>query len=46
MLKDGLVAFEGNAAELRASTDPYIQTFLVLEDSTSCRAPDRSPGPN
>jgi phospholipid/cholesterol/gamma-HCH transport system ATP-binding protein len=28
MLKDGLVAFEGNAAELRASTDPYIRTFL------------------
>jgi len=28
MLKDGLVTFEGNAAELRASTDPYVQTFL------------------
>jgi phospholipid/cholesterol/gamma-HCH transport system ATP-binding protein len=28
MLKDGLVAFEGNAAELRASKDPYIRTFL------------------
>jgi phospholipid/cholesterol/gamma-HCH transport system ATP-binding protein len=28
MLKDGLITFEGNAAELRASTDPYIQTFL------------------
>jgi phospholipid/cholesterol/gamma-HCH transport system ATP-binding protein len=28
MLKDGLIAFEGNAAELRASKDPYIQTFL------------------
>jgi phospholipid/cholesterol/gamma-HCH transport system ATP-binding protein len=28
MLKDGLVAFEGNAAELRASADPYIRTFL------------------
>ena len=28
MLKDGLIAFEGNAAELRASTDPYVQTFL------------------
>jgi phospholipid/cholesterol/gamma-HCH transport system ATP-binding protein len=28
MLKDGLVAFEGNATEFRASTDPYIQTFL------------------
>jgi len=28
MLKDGLIAFEGNAAELRASTDPYIRTFL------------------
>ena len=24
MLKDGVIAFEGNAAELRASTDPYI----------------------
>ena len=28
MLRDGLIAFEGNAAELRASTDPYIRTFL------------------
>ena len=28
MLKDGVVAFEGNAAELRASTDEYIRTFL------------------
>ena len=28
MLKEGLLAFEGNAAELRASTDPYIRTFL------------------
>jgi phospholipid/cholesterol/gamma-HCH transport system ATP-binding protein len=28
MLKDGLVYFEGNAAELRASTDPYLKTFL------------------
>jgi len=28
MLKDGGVLFEGNAAELRASTDPYIRTFL------------------
>jgi phospholipid/cholesterol/gamma-HCH transport system ATP-binding protein len=28
MLKDGVVAFEGNAAELRASKDPYIRTFL------------------
>jgi phospholipid/cholesterol/gamma-HCH transport system ATP-binding protein len=28
MLKDGLITFEGNAAELRSSTDPYIQTFL------------------
>ena len=28
MLKDGVIIFEGNAAELRASTDPYIQTFL------------------
>ena len=28
MLKDGLIAFEGNAAELRASTDSYIRTFL------------------
>jgi phospholipid/cholesterol/gamma-HCH transport system ATP-binding protein len=28
MLKEGLVAFEGNAAELRAATDPYIRTFL------------------
>lgn len=28
MLKDGGLAFEGNAAELRASTDPYLKTFL------------------
>jgi phospholipid/cholesterol/gamma-HCH transport system ATP-binding protein len=28
MLKDGGIAFEGNAAELRASKDPYLQTFL------------------
>ena len=28
MLKDGRVAFEGHAAELRASRDPYLQTFL------------------
>jgi phospholipid/cholesterol/gamma-HCH transport system ATP-binding protein len=28
MLKDGVITFEGNAAELRASRDPYIQTFL------------------
>ena len=28
MLKDGVVRFEGNASELRASTDPYIRTFL------------------
>jgi phospholipid/cholesterol/gamma-HCH transport system ATP-binding protein len=28
MLKEGVIAFEGNAAELRASKDPYIQTFL------------------
>jgi phospholipid/cholesterol/gamma-HCH transport system ATP-binding protein len=28
MLKDGLIAFEGNAAELRASADPYIREFL------------------
>ena len=28
MLKDGLVHFEGNAAELHASKDPYIQQFL------------------
>jgi hypothetical protein len=23
-----LITFEGNAAELRSSKDPYIQTFL------------------
>jgi ABC-type transporter Mla maintaining outer membrane lipid asymmetry ATPase subunit MlaF len=28
MLKDGRIVFEGNAVELRASTDPYIRTFL------------------
>jgi phospholipid/cholesterol/gamma-HCH transport system ATP-binding protein len=28
MLKEGLICFEGNAAELRAVTDPYIRNFL------------------
>ena len=28
MLKDGVVSFEGNASELRASSDPYIRQFL------------------
>jgi phospholipid/cholesterol/gamma-HCH transport system ATP-binding protein len=28
MLRDGLICFEGNAAELRAATDPYIRDFL------------------
>src|SRR2546425_502668 len=28
MLKDGQVHFEGHSAELRASTDPYIRSFL------------------
>ena len=28
MLRDGLIEFEGNAAELRASTDPYVRSFL------------------
>jgi len=28
MLKDGRVWFEGHAAELRASKDPYLHTFL------------------
>lgn len=28
MLKDGLVEFEGNASELRASKDAYLRTFL------------------
>jgi phospholipid/cholesterol/gamma-HCH transport system ATP-binding protein len=28
MLREGLVAFEGSAAELRASKDPYLRTFL------------------
>jgi phospholipid/cholesterol/gamma-HCH transport system ATP-binding protein len=28
MLRDGHVAFEGRAAELQASTDPYLQEFL------------------
>ena len=28
MLKEGVLAFEGTAAELRASKDPYIRTFL------------------
>jgi phospholipid/cholesterol/gamma-HCH transport system ATP-binding protein len=28
MLKDGRIHFEGHAAELRATRDPYIQSFL------------------
>jgi phospholipid/cholesterol/gamma-HCH transport system ATP-binding protein len=28
MLKDGLIIFEGDAGELRHSTDPYIRDFL------------------
>jgi phospholipid/cholesterol/gamma-HCH transport system ATP-binding protein len=28
MLKDGVVCFEGNATELRGSSDPYIREFL------------------
>jgi phospholipid/cholesterol/gamma-HCH transport system ATP-binding protein len=28
MLKDGRIHFEGHAAELRATTDPYLDTFL------------------
>jgi phospholipid/cholesterol/gamma-HCH transport system ATP-binding protein len=28
MLKDGLICFEGNASELRGSSDPYLKTFL------------------
>lgn len=28
MLRDGVVSFEGNASELRASKDPYIKEFL------------------
>ena len=28
MLKDGWIAFEGHAAELRSSSDPYLKTFL------------------
>jgi phospholipid/cholesterol/gamma-HCH transport system ATP-binding protein len=28
MLRDGLIAFEGHAAELRASVDPYLKEFL------------------
>jgi len=28
MLKEGVLSFEGNAAELRASRDPYLRAFL------------------
>jgi phospholipid/cholesterol/gamma-HCH transport system ATP-binding protein len=28
MLRDGTIAFEGHAAELRASKDPYLHQFL------------------
>jgi phospholipid/cholesterol/gamma-HCH transport system ATP-binding protein len=29
MLKDGGIYFEGSAAAFRASTDPYLRTFLA-----------------
>jgi phospholipid/cholesterol/gamma-HCH transport system ATP-binding protein len=29
MLKDGRIHFEGSAAELRASADPYLRKFLA-----------------
>lgn len=29
MLRDGLIVFEGTAADLRRSTDPYLRTFLT-----------------
>jgi phospholipid/cholesterol/gamma-HCH transport system ATP-binding protein len=28
MIKEGVVAFEGSASELRAARDPYIKSFL------------------
>jgi ABC-type transporter Mla maintaining outer membrane lipid asymmetry ATPase subunit MlaF len=28
MLRDGRIAFEGNAAEIRSSRDPYLRAFL------------------
>ena len=28
MLKDGRISFDGSAAALRASTDPYLMRFL------------------
>jgi hypothetical protein len=28
MLRDGRIAFEGHAAELRASSDPYLREFM------------------
>jgi ABC-type transporter Mla maintaining outer membrane lipid asymmetry ATPase subunit MlaF len=28
MLKDGRIHFEGHAADLRASKDPYLRAFL------------------
>jgi hypothetical protein len=28
MLREGLIVFDGDAAALRASTDPYIREFL------------------
>ncbi len=29
MLRDGLIGFEGTATDLRASSDPYLRTFLT-----------------
>jgi phospholipid/cholesterol/gamma-HCH transport system ATP-binding protein len=33
MLKDGLIGFEGDARELQASEDDYLQAFLGLKES-------------
>jgi hypothetical protein len=46
MLRDGLVGFEGNAAELRASTDEYIRNFFHSDNREElCHAHAHWPGP-
>ena len=47
MLKDGRIHFEGTAAELLASADPYVKKFLaglvLSEESPSGKQPNAAP---
>ena len=44
MLKEGLISFEGNAAELRAVDRSVSEEFSFLEVMTTCHARVHSPG--